>query len=172
MGRMIPLVEYVARWLHNLPETHQINLAFGQKLFFDPSLAIGAPERNIFLFSFPKLVDGAAPPNTFMGSGELNMLAETRPAVCIVPTSGEAPSYAMGAYNPGFLILCRHEYSGSAYSCLQEIIYALTHKARVFPQNGVILARNSQPSLAFGTPGTATHVYQASFRVLAADQIR
>lgn len=163
------LVEYVAEFLDRLPANHEVNREFGEKLVYQTSMGVGNLERNVFLFAFPNTKDAYSVDDKL--DLPYNAGLSRKPAVCIIPLSGSAPRYAMGAYEPGFSILCRHEYHGRGYSCCQSLIELLNLRSRVFPQNGCIFATLSQPILLADLPGNASSVYQALFDVKVAERI-
>lgn len=167
------LMEYIALFFNRLPKDHDINTAFGTKLVYDPALPISDPRRNVYLFTFPSNVESEF--DAKMGEQfdiGYNVALSPKPGVCIAPTTGGAPRYAMGAYAPGFQILCRHEYHGRAYQCAQEILFTLNLNSQVFPQNGCVYATASQPRLIFSSSGGASSTYAADFAVKVAERIR
>lgn len=163
------LIEYVAQYIDKLPEDHEVNQAFGVKLVYKPLQGVGAVSRNVFLFNFPNTADADGGVQL---DAPYNAALSRKPALCIVPLSGSAPKYAMGAYEPSFSILCRHEYPGRGYSCCQSLIELLNLRAGVFPQNGLIYAVQSQPSLMYDLPSASSSVFRAMFSVKVAERIR
>ena len=167
------LMEYIALFFSKLPEDHAINVAFGTKLVYEPALPLNDPKRNVYLFTFPSNVESVF--DAKMGEQfdiGYNVALSPKPGVCIAPTTGGAPRYAMGAYAPGFQILCRHEYHGRAYQCAQEILFTLNLNSQVFPQNGCVFATASQPRIVFSSSGGASSTYAADFAVKVAERIR
>lgn len=160
------LVEYVAEALDKLPPCHPANRFFGQKMRYGRELDV--TEQNVYLFSFPA---NAGKENDNPFDIPYNITLSTKPAVCVVPSGGSAPRYAMGAVDPGFEILVRHTYHGRAMGTAQSLLEHFNLRTQVFPQNGQILATQSQAYHMFSSSGDKFTVYVAPFRVMAAENI-
>jgi hypothetical protein len=165
------LILSVADYINKLPDNHRVHRAFGAKLRYYYEESRSNPDNTVFLYNFP--LSDETPPNSeaayALGIGQ-DIISSNTPAVAIVPEGGVGPIQAMKAWNPYFSILCRHSLPGCAYRCLYYLMLELNQNARVFRQNGLILAVTSQPATVWNDRRGLT-VYKAAFRVLAAEPI-
>jgi hypothetical protein len=164
------LIEYVAEWINTLPPHHRVHRAFKYRLKYSGEEMYVDPENNVFLFNFPMSSDDDTSEAAEAIGISPDIVASNAPAVAIVPVHGEYPLQAMNAWNPYFNIICRHHLPGCAFRCLYYLMLELNNNASVFPQNGVVFALHSQPVTVWNDR-RGLSVYQASFRVLAAEPI-
>lgn len=157
------IVDYIALYIEKLKPTHAAVIAFGAEFVADES----SPALNVFRFAFPYEPDGQLFNHEGISDHILNTNAQ---GICISPLGGGQPDPQSGCVSPYFSLLCRHSLSGRAFNTLYALNYELQNNARVFPQNGKILAITSQPSLIYAD-GRSAYVFQLIMKAIVAEPI-
>lgn len=178
------LIDRIARYITRLPHDHPASLHFGARLQHTP-FVLRPPadpadpdphypeeddaDNTIFLYRFP-VEEGRASADYGVPGVDADIYASNTAGLCVRPEGGAPPDPAMGTYNPSFSLVCRHEYHGRAYNCLQALIHEFAYNPRALRQNGLILALHSQPALVWNDR-RGISAYIASFRCMVAEAI-